>query len=593
MPFTFRLSASSGSLSRRHLLAAGALAATGLLAACAAPPAAENAAGAKPKLVVLLVVDGLPQRQVVDYRAQLAPDGLNRLLDRGAWFSQAHYGHAFTVTAAGHATMLTGAYPHRSGIIGNDWKDIQSGAEVYCTMDTSARYIGHATKPLDGTSPRNLRAETVGDVLKRASPQSKVIGISGKDRGAILPAGKTGTAYMYMSASGGFASSTAYMAQHPAWVNDFNAAKPADRYFRQQWLPLLPEAAYAGDVPDAQPWFAKGPNRLPMDMADADQPAPTPAFYASLLRSPFADALALDFARAAIVGEQLGQRGVTDVLTVSLSGHDYVNHAFSAESRLSHDHLLQLDRLFQAFFRSLDNLVGADNYVVVFTADHGFQPAPEVAAARGATDTGRIALGPMRDRLNAGLAARFGPGQWVAYSGSSLLVNRQLVAAQGRALTTGEVAEAARQLVLAEPGIAAAYTSRELLAGAADAGGADAPYFQQMRRSWHPEVSGDVQFTVKPNWMVGSSGATHGSPHSYDTNVPVALYGPRWVVAGRIDAPVQVVDIAPTLAGILGIPVPSSAEGQPLPIVRPDRAALVVPARPRAASVDNAPSCRL
>ena len=138
-------------------------------------------------------------RQVTGYRDQLAPDGLARFLDRGTWFADAHYGYAFTVTAAGHATMLTGAYSHRSGIIGNDWRDPATGELTYCTGDPSATYIGHETKKLDGTSPKNLRAETVGDVLRRVNPQSKVIGISGKDRGAILPAGKTGTAYMYMT----------------------------------------------------------------------------------------------------------------------------------------------------------------------------------------------------------------------------------------------------------------------------------------------------------------------------------------------------------------------------------------------------------
>ena len=174
-----------------------------LLAGCAGPVAHQAAsASGTPKLVVFLVVDGLPQRQVVAYRDQLAPDGLRRFLDRGAWFADAHYGHAFTVTAAGHATMLTGAYPHRTGIIGNDWRDRATGELEYCTGDTRYTYIGNKTSKLDGTSPKNLMVETVGDVLRRVDPRSKVIAISGKDRGAILPAGKTGTAYMYMSQSG-------------------------------------------------------------------------------------------------------------------------------------------------------------------------------------------------------------------------------------------------------------------------------------------------------------------------------------------------------------------------------------------------------
>ena len=236
---------------RRRALVLLALA----LAGCAGIGSAPTATSGKPKLVVLFVVDGLPQRQVEAYRDQLAPDGLARFLERGAAFSQAHYGYAFTVTAAGHATVLSGAYPHRSGIIGNEWLDAGTGQRVYCTGDTDASYIGNKTQPLDGTSPRNMKVETVGDVLRRADPRSKVIAISGKDRGAILPGGQRGTAYMYMDESGQFATSTWYMPQHPAWVDAFNAAKPADRFFKAEWKPLLPDAAYARSVPDSQSWF--------------------------------------------------------------------------------------------------------------------------------------------------------------------------------------------------------------------------------------------------------------------------------------------------------------------------------------------------
>lgn len=227
---------------RPALRLAAVFLATSLLAACAnaarlQPSAARSA---RPALVVFLVVDGLPMRKVTGYRDQLLPDGFNRFLQQGTWFANAHYGHAFTVTAAGHATMLSGAYPHRTGIIGNEWRDATTGAPVYNTGDTSATYIGHKTQATGQHSPRNLKAETVGDVLRRVDPRSRVIGISGKDRGAILPAGQSGTAYMYMGSSGQFASSTHYMKEHPAWVTAWNARKSADRYFKTEWKPVLP-----------------------------------------------------------------------------------------------------------------------------------------------------------------------------------------------------------------------------------------------------------------------------------------------------------------------------------------------------------------
>ena len=539
------------------LAAASTVAATPALAHDAAPQPT------RPKLVVLITIDGLPQRQVLSYREQLAPDGFNRFLQRGSWFANAHYGHAFTVTAPGHATLLTGAYPHRTGIIGNEWRDSQTGQSEYCTGDTSASYIGHATKPMDGTSPKNLKVETVGDVLRRANPLSRVVAISGKDRGAILPAGKTGTAYIYMSSTGQFASSTYYMPKHPAWVDAFNAARPADRYFRMEWKALLPEAAYAQSLPDNQPWFGPAGGGLPTRFSAPDDLVPGPNFYGSLLRGPFADALALDFARAALEGEKLGEDAAPDILSVSLSGHDYVNHAYSAESRLSHDHVLQLDRLLQAFWRDLDAKVGKDQYMAVLTADHGFMPAVEYSAQQG-LPTGRVDGTQVLANLNKGLEPRFGPGKWVmGYSGSSLLLDKNLLAQHGLGAT--DVADAARALLLAEPGFAAAYTRAELQSGSR----AGAPFFTPLQNAWHPDVSGDVQYMLKPNWKFGlrSNGTTHGSPHAYDTHVPILLYGPAWIGKGRIDKRVEVVDIAATLADLLGVHPPATAQGQRLPFI--------------------------
>ncbi|MCA0239812.1 MAG: alkaline phosphatase family protein [Proteobacteria bacterium] len=541
-----------------------ALALAALLAACAAPaggPATTAGAPARPKLLVFLVVDGLPMRQVTAYREQLQPDGFARFLDRGTWFADAHYGYAFTVTAAGHATMLSGAYPHASGIIGNEWRDLASGETVYCTGDTRYTYIGHKTGKLDGTSPANLKVETVGDVLRGVSPQSKVIGISGKDRGAILPAGHRGTAYMYMSATGSFASSTYYMPAHPAWVDAFNAAKPVDRYFKADWQPALAEAAYAQSLGDNQPWFGTRPGKLPMTMGAALE-QPSPAFYASLLRSPFVDEMSLAFARAAIAGERLGQDDAPDILSVSLSGHDYVNHYWSAESRLSHDHFLHLDRLLQAFFRDLDASVGKNNYIAVLTADHGFMPAPEVSRMRG-LDAGRLSGSELLGRINAGLEQRFGVAKLGRFfSASALVLDRELLAQKN--LDPAAVAEAARAVLAAEPAIAAAYTRAELASGSR----AGAPFFDAMRKSWNRERSGDVQYAPKPNWMFtsSSSNTTHGSPHPYDTHVPILMYGPAWLKPARVDRRVETADLAPTLARLLGVAAPAAAEGKLLPL---------------------------
>ena len=527
--------------------------------ACAAP---ATAPAPKPRLIVFLVIDGLPQRQVVDYRDQLAPDGFRRFLDRGAWFANANYQHANTQTAPGHATMLTGAAPDRTGIIANEWRDPATGEVVYNSGDTAYTYIGHKTDKLDGTSPRNLRVETVGDMLRRADPRSKVIAISGKDRGAILPGGKSGIAYMYMD-TGQFASTTFYMAAHPQWVVDFHALKPADAYFGREWAPLLDDAAYAKSLPDDQKWYPKG-SKLPKKIGDGLKPN-GPEFYRALMPSPFADELTLNFARAAIAGEGLGKDDVPDILSVSLSSHDYINHAYSAESKISQDHLLQVDRLFQAFFRDLDSTVGRDNYIIVLTADHGFMPAPEYSTSLG-RNAGRQNGTQLLANLNAGLAKKFGDGKWaIALSAQGVVVDRKLIEQKG--IDRAAFYEEARRLILAEPGIEVVYTRTELESGSR----AGAPLFDAVRKTWYSERSPDLQFSLKPYWMMGSatSTTTHGSPHPYDTNVPILIYGPRWIAPGRVDAPVAVVDIAPTIAQWLGVSPPPTSEGKPLPVRSP------------------------
>ena len=548
-----------------HMLRRSAilLAAAALLNGCAT---SEPVVAQKPRLVVLLVVDGLPQYQVTGYRDQLAPDGFQRFLERGAWFSDARYGHAFTVTGAGHAVMLTGAYPHRTGIIGNDWRDRVTGDTVYCTQDEAHTYIGHKTQKLDGTSPKNLLVETVGDVLKRTDARAKVIAISGKDRGAILPGGKMGTAYMYQSSTGHFASSTYYMKEHPAWVDTFNNANPANRYFKTSWSLLLPDSAYARSLPDGQEWYNPG-GKLPKVLGEG-QDKPGPMFYSAVIASPFGDALTLDFARAAIAGEGLGQDDVTDILSVSLSTHDYINHAYSPESRLSHDHLLHLDRALEAFFRDLDRMIGKDNYIAVLTADHGFSPSPEHSKSLG-RNAGRQNVTEMLARVNDAILKKFGEAKLArGYSASGILLDGAVIAQKN--LPRQAIEEEVRRVVVAEPGVAAAFTRTELENPSRLP--ADTPFLAQVRKTWHRERSADVQMLIRNYWLFESRRtmtATHGSPYAQDYTVPILFYGPRWFAAGRIDRTVEVADITPTLARLIGVPAPSGSEGRVLPLSAP------------------------
>jgi hypothetical protein len=521
------------------------------------------AAGSAPRLVVVIVVDGLPQEQVMKYRDQYAAGGFNLFLQRGAWFGNAQHAHAVTLTAPGHAAVLTGAYPYQSGIIANEWFDPKTQSAVYCTGDPTHSYIGEETKKLDGTSPANLRVSTLGDELRYSNGgQSKVLTVSGKDRGAILLAGKTGAAYMYMDKTGRFASTTYYMKEHPQWRERYYGGRPQDRWFGKSWTLALPEQAYARSIADGQPWFPnyRGMgNRIPFPLGGKGD-KPDAAYYGTVMGTPYGDELTLDFARAAIEGENLGRNpvGVPDLLGVSLSTHDYINHSFGPESRESQDHMLHLDRSLAGFFRYLDKRFGPDNVLIALTADHGFLNVPEYSAAQGLPGM-RIDSRKLMTDLNEQLAARFGPGTYATqFSYPTIHLDYKLIDANS--LDRAEVESAAARILTGHPAIAAVYTRTQLESGALDGG----RVAKLVQRAWHRQVSGDLYVVQKPYAMFGSNVATHGSPYTYDTNVPLMLFGTRWIRPGPSASYAEVVDLAPTLAYLLETRIPSASEGRVL-----------------------------
>jgi predicted AlkP superfamily pyrophosphatase or phosphodiesterase len=523
----------------------------------------EKTAPERPKLVVVLVVDGLPQEQVQRYRHQFGQGGFRRLLEEGAWFSDAHHAHGITVTAAGHAAILTGAYPYQHGIIGNHWIDPASNREMYCTEDPRHRYLGdEVTQPDNGTSPANLRVTTLGDELRYATGSAaKVLAVSGKDRGAILLAGRTGTAYMYMDETGNFASSSWYMNEHPAWVREHQARRPQDRYFNTDWKALLPAAAYAGDVHDEhQRAKPDAPRALPFRFGAAGG-KPDADYYNALRGSPFLDELTLEFARAAIVGENLGRNpaGVPDLLGVSLSAHDIINHGYGPESKMSHDHLQRLDRMLAGFFGFLDQRIGLDNVLVLLTADHGFANVPEFSTERK-LDAGRLDFDRMVAALDLHLGGRFGVDKLVRNASiPHVLLDYGKI--ERRGLRRAEVEDAAARFLLGVPGVADVYTRTQL-----EQGVGATRLDLLMRRAWHRQVAGDLMVVVKPHWVYssGSAGASHGTPYTYDTNVPLMIMGRRWIRPGAVSRYAEVVDIAPTLAHLLRVRPPAASEGRAL-----------------------------
>lgn len=520
----------------------------------------------RPKLVVVMTIDGLPYEQTVKYIDQLGEGGFKRLLQNGAWFANAHYGHATTYTAVGHATILTGAYPYKHGLVANDWFSKETMSRVYCVEDPDAQFLDEPTKKHAGTSPRNLKVSTVGDELRIATGmKSKVVSISVKDRGAFLTGGKLGTGYIYSTRSGRFITSTYFMKDYPAWVKAFHARKLQDQYFGKEWTLLLPEAAYARSAKDNRPYhtnYKKLGIKFPHKVTGGlDKPGPS--YYGAMVWTPFGNDYVLEFVKAAVQGENLGRNpaGVPDILAVSFSSQDYVNHLFGPESRQSQDHFLRLDRTVANFLTFLDGWVGSDNYTLVTTADHGFMNIPEYMAELG-YDSGRVDPEKMLTEVNAHLGAKYGDGKYaLTWWNPTIYLDYELIKKKG--LNPTEVENLAADFLIKYPGIAQVFTRTQLT-------NSQLPptlLGKQVVRAWHRQLSGDLLLIQKPYWYLFGKpflyGSTHGSAYAYDTHVPVIFMG-RHFRAGKYSSPVGVVDIAPTLAHILNVRAPTGNEGRVL-----------------------------
>jgi hypothetical protein len=484
------------------------------------------AAPKKPKLVVAIVVDQFRYDYLTRFRGEYHA-GLERLLTRGAVFTNARYIHFPTVTAVGHSTVLSGATPAMSGIIGNDWFDREEGKTVTSVSDSATKLLGGSGNGI-GSSPHRLLVDTVGDELKIADGnQSKVIGISLKDRAAILPAGHMANgAYWFDSKSGNFVSSTFYFADLPDWVKSFNSARPADQYHGATWL-------------------------------SKTMPAVGPSLYSAIDASPFANEMIERMAEAAMQAEQLGQRDVTDVLAVSFSANDYVGHALGPDSPEVHDMAVQTDKVLERLFQAIDARVGLDNTIVILTGDHGVDPLPEVNAQRKMPG-GRLPLGIVSKTVQAALAKKYGDGNWIVSNAEhDLYLNLDLMTQ--KKLEASDVDRTAADAAMTIPHVFRVYTRDQLTHGQAFPDEVS----RRVLNGYSMRRGADVEVLLEPYWIFTQTGATHGSPFSYDNHVPVIFMGPG-IRSGRYNNSVAVNDIAPTLATMLDVETPSGSVGRVL-----------------------------
>jgi len=466
-----------------------------------------SAYNARPKLVVIIVIDQFRADYLERYYDQFGESGFRTFLDHGAWFTNCNYQYANTRTAPGHATLLTGTYSVGHGIGANEWWDPATKRMVTSVQDERTEIIGIAGKSV-GASPRNLLTDTLGDELKLATHgKARVFGVSLKDRAAVLPAGYAGNgAYWIDPKSGAWVSSTYYRADVPEWVREFNASHRASKYWNREWKDA-----------DEKPLFNTTP-RKSKDGTDA-------GFYEVIGSTPFANDYELEFARELVVYEKLGAGEATDLLTVSLSAND---------------------------------ILGLANVWMALSADHGVAPLPAYASS---LHLPAASLGDQRlvERINAAVATRFGvsaKSQFVrnldyplAFLDQSAFPSR----------VNEEEAERAVGEAMKQVGLRGYYTRFQL----AHADVPDTELGHKYANSYTPNGGWYVLGVPSPFTIGGTAGTDHATPYSYDTHVPLAFYGIPFQ-AGVYRTPSEPVDLAPTLASLLGINPPAAATGHVL-----------------------------
>ena len=522
-----------------------------------------------PKLVLQITVDQLRGDLPGRYRDRLGEGGFRYLMEQGVWYTDAHYMHANTETAVGHATLATGADPSRHGIVANDWIHAQTGAFVYNTEDEKYHIIGKSPKAHQGVSPKNLLASTIGDeMVVHNGGRSRVFSVSVKDRGAILPGGHAGKAFWFSKSSGEFVTSTYYYDDYPTWVKKWNEAKPADQYKDKKWELLNDRSTYVFGQADDRPYEA--------DLKPLGRTFPHPLggdtkyYYLILTLTPIGDMLTLNFAKALIENEKLGMQNATDYLQISFSCTDYIGHLFGPSSLETEDNILRLDRTLAELFRFVDEKVGLENILIVFSADHGAPEAPEYMASLGLS-TGRFAFDWFKTEgpLTEAMQKRFGRTDLIAgHSHPYLYLNPKAIAEAG--LDLEEVEQFIADELIKIDGIIYAMTRSDLLRGRIT----DSPVQNQIRRSFHPTRSGNIHMIPGQYWFLHSTeeaekmgipsiAAIHGSPWAYDTYVPIFFAGnglSHKIVPRRV-APT---DIAATIAAYLGVKPPSGSVGRVL-----------------------------
>jgi len=500
-----------------------------------------SAYNARPKLIVVIVIDQFRGDYLERYRDQFGEGGFRLFLDHGAYFSDCNYDYANTRTAPGHATLLTGTYSSGHGIHANEWWDPQKKKMVTSVQDESTKIVGTASNG-PGASPHNLLADTLGDELKLATQgKARVFGIALKDRAAILSAGFAGDgAYWIEQKTGAWITSTYYRNELPKWAQDFNSGNRAEKYWNREWKD-------------------SSGNTLRTTTPRKIKDGSVAGFYEVVGATPFANDFEFEFAKELVVYEKLGNGPATDLLIIGLSGNDILGHAVGPDSPESQAMILATDRQLADLFNYLGHQIGLANIWIALSADHGVSPLPSVAKSLR-IPAANFTPDKLQVQLNAALNRKLSPahqGEYVKTLKYPVAwVNEEAFAALKIKEEEAErdVGEAMKQI-----GMRGYYTRWQLAEGAVP----NTEIGRKYLHSYSPQGGWYVMGVPAPYTLGIPNGSDHGSPYTYDTHVSLAFYGLPFQT-GTYRTHAEPVDLAVTLASLLGINGPTHSVGRVL-----------------------------
>lgn len=521
-------------------------------------PAALRASGperSKPKLIVGIVIDQMRYDYLTRYWNHYGDNGFKKLVKEGHNFSNTHFNYVPTYTGPGHASIYSGTTPAVHGIISNNWYDRNQNRVVYVTEDTKAIGVGTVGKS-GSMSPRPMITTTISDELRLASNmRSKVIGVALKDRGAILPAGHSANAaYWYEGSTGNWISSNWYFSELPEWVKNFNQKKRAAQLMKEPWTTLKPVEEYKESTADNTPYEDLFPNES-QPVFPHDFPKNSPGNLDLIKYHPAGNTLTKEFAIEAMKSELMGKDEFTDLLAVSFSTPDYVGHQFGTHAIETQDIYLRLDRDLADLISQIELYAGKENVLFFLTADHAAIPNPLFLRDRK-VPAGIFNISRVQDSLASYMNSAYGNGKWIlALEDDQVYLDHGMI--RNKKLNEEEVCRDVARFLLGFEGVAYTLTSADLISSEFNWG-----IRSMVQKGYYPKRSGDVVIILEPGLIeYKTKGTTHGSAYTYDTHVPLIFYG-KGINPGTTVRHIDITDIAPTLAQMLGIQPPNGTTGK-------------------------------